>query len=293
MTKAAPARLLGRLKIHGGDVKMKRTIAALGTAVSLVLFVSMAFGPAALGQTAPAPAVKESPVASPKRVLFIGNSLVYYNGALQTHTHRIAAAANPPLQLRDGYKSVHITSAYLHHYPIEFLVTPANVGFKEPFEMVVLAGSIQEAMSDSARALYRKTAIEFDGVIKKHGGRTALLWLPAVVKPNPLADSDMFARTEDMMLSVGNEMGALIIPVGLAYKEAYRQRPDIKLQMDYDGSHPTVAGQYLAAAVVYGSLYGKTSAGNPYDYFGALDKDTKLFVQKVADQTVQKFFGRE
>src|SRR4051812_37503976 len=101
MTKAAPARLLGRLKIHGGDVKMKRTIAALGTAVSLVLFVSMAFGPAALGQTAPAPAVKESPVASPKRVLFIGNSLVYYNGALQTHTHRIAAAANPPLQLRD------------------------------------------------------------------------------------------------------------------------------------------------------------------------------------------------
>jgi len=44
---------------------------------------------------------------------------------------------------------------------------------------------------------------------------------------------------------------------------------------------------------VYGSLYGKTSAGNPYDYFGALDKDTKLFVQKVADQTVQKFFGRE
>jgi hypothetical protein len=268
---------------------VKRTVAAL----SLVLFSFVAFGPAALGQAVPAPLVKESPVASPKRVLFIGNSLVYYNGALQTHTHRIAAAANPPLQLRDGYKSVHITSAFLHHYPIEFLVTPANVGFKEPFEMVVLAGSIQEAMSDSARALYRKTAIEFDGVIKKHGGRTALLWLPAVVKPNPLADSDMFARTQDMMLSVGNEMGALIIPVGLAYKEAYRQRPDIKLQMDYDGSHPTVAGQYLAAAVVYGSLYGKTSAGNPYDYFGALDKDTKLFVQKVADQTVQKFFGRE
>ena len=38
---------------------------------------------------------------------------------------------------------------------------------------------------------------------------------------------------------------------------------------------------------------GKSPVGNPYDYFGALDKDTKLFVQKVADQTVQKFFGRE
>ena len=268
-------------------VKVQGSLAALLSAVSLLLF-----SPAALGQGAPAPKVKTSPVETPKRVLFLGNSLVYYNGALQTHTHRIAAASTPPLQVRDGFKSVHITSAFLHHYPIEFLVKPANVGFKEPFEIVVLGGSIQEAMTDAARARYRQTVIEFDAVIKKHGGRTALLWLPAVVKPNPLADSDMFRRTQDMMLSVGNEIGALIIPVGLAYREAYRQRPDIKLQMDYDGSHPTVAGQYLAGAVVYGSLYGRSPVGNPYDYFGALDKDTKAFVQKVAHETVQTFYGR-
>jgi hypothetical protein len=266
---------------------LKRYIACLWATVSLALFAC-----AALGQTAPAPAVKQSPVATPKRVLFIGNSLVYYNGALQTHTHRIAAAATPPLNVRDGFKSVHITSAYLHHYPIEFLVTPENVGFKEPFEIVVLAGSIQEAMTEAARARYRQTVIRFDAAIKKHGGHTALLWLPAVVKPNPLADSDMFRRTEEMMLSVGNEVGALIIPVGPAYQEAYRQRPGIKLQMGYDGSHPTLAGQYLAASVVYASLYGKSPVGNPYDYFGALDKDTKDFVQKVADDTVRKFYGR-
>ncbi len=248
--------------------------------------------PAALGQTALTPTVKVSPVESPQRVLFVGNSLVYYNGALQTHTHRMAAAATPPLQLREGYKSVHITGAFLHHYPIEFLVTPGNLGFKEPFQVVVLAGSIQEAMSDAARARYRQKVIEYDGIIKKHGARTVLLWLPAVVKPNPLAESDMFERTQQMMLSVGNEVGAMIIPVGPAYREAYRQRPGIKLQMGYDGSHPTVAGQYLAAAVVYGSLYGRSAVGNPYDYFGALDKDTREFVQKVADETVRTFFGR-
>lgn len=268
-------------------VKVQRCIAALWTAATLALFSSATFG-----QAVQSPAVKTSPVETPKRVLFLGNSLVYYNGALQTHTHRIAAAGTPPLQVRDGFKSVHITSAYLHHYPIEFLIKPANVGFKEPFEIVVLAGSIQEAMTDTARARYRQTVIAFDAVIRKHGGRTALLWLPAVVKPNPLADSDMFRRTQDMMLSVGNEVGALIIPVGLAYRDAYRQRPGIKLQMDYDGSHPTVAGQYLAGAVVYGSLYGRSPVGNPYDYFGALDQDTKGFVQKVAHETVQTFYGR-
>lgn len=260
---------------------------------SLCYLLSLSLLSAALcAQGVPAPDVKRSPVDTPKRVLFIGNSLVYYNGALQTHTHRIAAAATPPLIVRDGYKSVHITSAWLHHYPIDFMVKPENVGFQEPFEIVVLAGSIQEAMTEADRARYRQTVIRFDAAIRKAGAHTALLWLPAVVKPNPLADSEMYKLSEQMMLSVGNEVGALVIPVAMAYQEAYRQRPGIKLQMGYDGSHPTLAGQYLAAAVVYGSLYGKTTLGNPYDYFGALDKDTKEFVQKVADETVRKFFGR-
>lgn len=266
---------------------MKRSATALAATVFLWVF-----SPALLGQTTTVPAVRKSPVESPQRVLFVGNSLMYYNGALQTHTHRIAAAAEPPINVRDGFKSVHITGAYLHHYPIEFLVTPGNLGFKEPFQLVVLAGSIQEAMSDAGRARYRQKVIEYDAIIRKHGGRTALLWLPAVVKPNPLAGSDMFTKSQEMMLSVGNEVGALVIPVALAYHNAYRQRPEIKLQMGYDGSHPTVAGQYLAAAVVYGSLYGKSAVGNPYDYFGALDPDTKAFVQKIADETVRTFFGR-
>lgn len=266
---------------------MKRLIAALCSLLPLALLAA-----AVSAQNTPAPLTKKLPVETPKRVLFIGNSLVYYNGALQTHTHRIAAAATPPLIVRDGYKSVHITSAWLHHYPIDFLVKPENVGFKEPFEIVVLAGSIQEAMTEADRSRYRQTVIRFDAAIRKAGAHTALLWLPAVVKPNALAESDMYKLSEQMMLAVGNEIGALVIPVAMAYQEAYRQRPGIRLQMDYDGSHPTLAGQYLAAAVVYGSLYGKSAVGNPYDYFGALDKDTKEFVQRVADETVRKFFGR-
>lgn len=270
---------------------MKRHIAALGATLSLALICSAGITPAAVAQTVPAPAVTQSPVENPKRVLFLGNSLVYYNGGLQTHTHRIAGAANPPIILREGYKSVHITSAYLHHYPIDFLMTPGNVDDK-PYEIVVLAGSIQEALSDANRARYRETVIRFDAAIKKSGARTALLWLPATIKPHPTADSDMYRKSQEMMLSVGNEVGALIIPVAMAYQEAYRQRPGIKLQVDYDGSHPTLAGQYLASSVVYSTLYNRSPEGNPYDYFGGLDKDTKEFVQRVAWETVQKFFGR-
>lgn len=262
---------------------------------AFALIVAFSLSPpstSVVAQSQLAPVVKKSPVETPRRILFLGNSLVYYNGALQTHTHRIAAAATPPLNVRAGFKSVHITGADLHQYPVEFLVTPGNLGLKEPFEIVVLAGNSQDAMSDAGRARYRERVVELDSIIKKHGGRTALLWLPAVVKPHAQADSDMFARMKDMMLSVGNEIGALVLPVGAAFKEAYRMRPDIKLQMGYDGNHPTVAGQYLAAAVIYASLYGRSPVGNSYDYFGAVDQDARSFVQKVAEETVRSFYGR-
>jgi hypothetical protein len=44
--------------------------------------------------------------------------------------------------------------------------------------------------------------------------------------------------------------------------------------------------------VVYATLYERSPVGNPYDYFGVIDQDTKEFVQKLADDTVRKFFGR-
>lgn len=93
-------------------------------------------------------------------------------------------------------------------------------------------------------------------------------------------------------VSVGNEVGALVIPVGLAFEEAYRRKPDLQLHKTYDGSHPNMFGTYLAACVVFASLYGKSPVGNAYDYFGAVDKDSAAYLQQVAEDTVKKFYGR-
>lgn len=147
-------------------------------------------------------------------------------------------------------------------------------------------------MSDAGRATYRKKVLEFDTAIKKFGGRVALILNQGQVPPGEYANTDMDQRLEQMTVSVGNEIGALVIPVSLAFRETYRQRPDIKLQTNYDGYHATLAGQCLSAAVVFNSLYGRTTEGNPYDYFGGLDKDTREFVQRIADQTVRDFYAR-
>jgi hypothetical protein len=115
----------------------------------------------AFAQTSPAPIVKEAKVASPKRILFIGNSLMYYSGGLQTHLHRMAGAGTPAIDLKDGYKSVHITGANLTNYPIEFLVKPGNVGVKEPFELVVFASNSLDASNEQGKATYVQKSKEW------------------------------------------------------------------------------------------------------------------------------------
>ena len=266
---------------------MKRAVAALCTALSLSMPA-----PAALAQVPP-PAVKKSPVEMPQRVLFVGSSIMYYAGALQTHTHRMAAADKPPLNLRAGFTSVHITTGALHNYPLEHYLKPENLGRKEPFQIVVLGGNFRDGMTEEGRAKYRQTVKEFDALVRKYGGRTALYWLPPHGQPGgKMPPEELNRRLGEMTVSAANEIGAIVIPVGLAFQEAFRQRPGIKLQMGYDDYHPTVAGQYLASSVVYATLYERSPVGNPYDYFGAIDADTKAFVQKVADETVRKFFGR-
>lgn len=60
----------------------------------------------------------------------------------------------------------------------------------------------------------------------------------------------------------------------------------------FDGTHPSLLGTYLAACVVYQSVYGTSTAGMRYDYFGAVSNDDAEFLRGIADETVRVFFGR-
>ena len=265
---------------------MKRTVVVLRAMLLAVLCSGAA------ADAAQSPAVKQLPVESPGRILFVGNSYLYYNDSLHNHVRRLAIAGDPAIEKSLQYKSATIGGAPLSHHNIRYLIEPANLGMKQPYEVVILQGNSTDALSDARRASFREKVLEYSAEIAKRGGRTALYMTHAHVKPSKFASPDMIRKVEDMYVSAGNEAGALVIPVGLAFEEAYRQRPDIKLHKDYDGSHPDLIGTYLAACVVYASLYGKSPIGNSYDYYGKVDKETAAFLQKVADETVRKFFGR-
>jgi len=247
---------------------------------------------AGAAHAAQVPTVKYPQADTPKRILFVGNSYFYYNDSLHNHVLRLAIAGDPSIQKALQYKSATIGGAPLAHHNMQHLLTPGNLGMKQPYDVVILQENSGSALADASRASFREKATEFNSDIVKTGARTALYMTHAYVKPNKSASPDMIRKVEEMYVSVGNEIRALVIPVGLAFEEAYRRKPDIKLHKDYDGSHPDLIGTYLAACVVYASLYGRSPVGNSYDYYGKVDKDTATFLQQVAEDTVRKFYGR-
>ncbi len=263
-----------------------RIMSLLQTLLLIALLVN------AVAANAASPVVKQSQVDTPKRVLFVGNSYLYYNDSLHNHVRRLALAADPTTARAFEYKSATIGGAPLNHHNMDHLTKPGNLGIKEPFELVIMHGNSTDAQADARRAAFREKAVEFNKLIAERGGKVALFMTPAHIRPSKAAAPDMMAKTADMYVSVGNEINALVIPSGLAFEEAYRQRPDIKLHQDYDGSHPTMLGTYLAACTVYASVYNKPCSGNSYDYYGKVGKDEAAFLQKVADETVKKFYGR-
>jgi uncharacterized protein DUF4886 len=263
---------------------------AIAVPLSLLVFALLFLSGAAYA--AQSPAVKKPQVDTPKRILFVGNSYFYYNDSLHNHVLRLAIAGDPSIQKALQYKSATIGGAPLAHHNVKYLLVPGNLGMKQPYDVVILQGNSGDALSDASRASFREKAVEFNGDIGRAGGKTALYMTHAYVEPNKSASPDMIRKVEDMYVSVGNEIGALVLPVGLAFEEAYRRKPDIKLHKEYDGSHPDLIGTYLAACVVYASLYGRSPVGNSYDYYGRINKETATFLQQVAEDTVKKFYGR-
>jgi len=266
-------------------------LAAIFVAMVLVVSISLA---GSVRADSPTPSIKRLKVEKPQRLLFVGNSYLYYGDSVHNHVRRMVAAAGiyPEQQIRRGFKSATISGSALFDHNIDSYLEPGKLRVKKPFQVVILQGGSTLGWSRKRPAKFMETVAEFSRKIAAAGGEIALYMTHAYVEPHKRVDPNMTRTLERLYVEAGNANGALVIPVGLAFEEAYRQRPGIKLHKSYDGSHPDLAGTYLAACVIFASLYGQSAVGNPYDYFGKIDKETAAFLQKVADKTVRKFYGR-
>ena len=240
------------------------------------------------------PEVTSLGIENPKQVLFMGNSYLYYNNSLHNIAVRIARAADKENSKSYKYKSVTISGGYLSDqlHAMEGYVKPGAFGYDKPFDVVILQGYSNSQVVPEKRENFDKTVKQLDKIIKASGAKTALYMTHAYGEKHKKYDPAMIEGIRKGYLETGNEVGALVIPVGLAFDAAYESKPGIKLHMDYDGSHPTKLGSYLAANVVYASLYGKSPVGNTFrEREPEIDEETATFLQNVAWDTVKSFYG--
>lgn len=244
----------------------------------------------------PAPVMAENETQrdslNPQQLLYVGNSYQYYNNSLHNYVRRMAVAAYPDLEEQLNSKSVTISGGYLSQHEVRNYLFPEALGFSEPFDAVILQGHSSAASSDEKQQGFREAVLRHHQAISATGADTVLYMTPAYSEVHANFDPNMTDQIEALYTSVGEEIGALVIPVGLAFQKAYEQRPELALHVDYDGSHPSPEGTYLAAATVFATLYDTSVVGNPYTYYGRIDEDDAAFLQQVAEDTVEAYQHR-
>jgi hypothetical protein len=115
----------------------------------------------------------------------------------------------------------------------------------------------------------------FDDAIRRAGSKTVLYmtWARQHAPESQEAIADAYN-------SIGKELGAIVVPVGLAWQSCLPQ-PGVPVLYDRDQSHPTLAGSYLAACVFLAALLKVNPIGiesGPEK----LDPPDRLTLQRVA-----------
>lgn len=182
------------------------------------------------------------------RVLFIGNSLTYYNnlpgtlvelGLSTGDTIRAATVAFPDYALVD----------HLNRGAAVQAIRSTNWNF-----VVLQQGpSSTQINRDSLIAMTRL----FDVPIKLAGAKTALF----SVWPQTI-NAATFPRAIESYQQATAAVDGVYLPVGAAWQTALAADATLQLY-DADGLHPSALGTYLAALVMYERLTGKDARQLP------------------------------
>src|ERR1051325_1773522 len=205
-------------------------------------------------------------------VLFIGNSLTYYNDLPKM----VAALAKADKQRP------------LHHER----ETPGGCTFEKHWKDGKALAKIQSRKWDyvvlqdnsqgplTKRASMFDHAKKFDAEIKKQGAKT-LLYMTWALQNKP----EDQAAISKAYLDLPTELKCPVAPLGNAWESALgvEKKPALHIA---DKKHPTAAGTYLAACVIYATIYGRNPEGLPGS-IGKLTDEEARPLQVIAWKAVQ------
>ncbi|MGE0128000.1 MAG: DUF4886 domain-containing protein [Blastocatellales bacterium] len=218
---------------------------------------------------------KRSP-ATPLRVLFIGNSFTARNNVPDLVAQLAEARGH---QLQHHLISAGGASLRMHWNKGDAQRAIQQTGGQTRYDYVALQEQSTLPVKNPLR-MHENIRL-FDQAIKASGAKTALYltWARQNAPETQQAITDAYT-------AIGEELSAIIVPVGIAWQNFIREHSQPLLH-DKDQSHPTLAGSYLAACVFFAVLFDESPVGIASDLKGLTQAETGL-LQKTAWETAHK-----
>ncbi|MCF0206597.1 MAG: T9SS type A sorting domain-containing protein [Bacteroidales bacterium] len=229
-----------------------------------------------------------------KSVLFIGNSYTYYNGGVEVMLSNIASSMGETVEV-EAYTSGGAKFSDFCNYAETYSRISSRswdyIVLQEQSQLPSFPPSQVEAeclpyakiLCDSIRALSPCSEILFFMTWGRQNGDPINCQYYA-----PLCTYEgMQQRLRESYVEMAFENNALVVPVGMAWKEIRDNYPAINLYQS-DESHPSVEGTYLAAWTFFETIFGINNTGLDTDisFFSTLDEETAVRLRTAAYNAV-------
>ena len=181
-------------------------------------------------------------------LLYIGNSLVYYN-EIPAMTFEVAAKEKRPLRV----DSVTRGGATLEQLWNE--TDALKKLWLQQWDYVVIQGGAATSGPTNNAAEFNEYLTRFADEVRKSGAEPLLyqIWRA----PDPAAHNSA-------AIAAARRNKMEIVPVGTAWLDLLGRGRFRKL--DWDGVHPDAFAAYLVACTVYSKIYGKPAHGAPFQF---------------------------
>ncbi len=233
------------------------------------------------------------------KVLFLGNSLVYYNNMPLIFESLTKSSGKDVFvdSVTQGSATMSLfadkttgigASAYskLTNEKWDYVIIEPSRRIT-PYENTVLEAEIAAAkvLSDLAKAAGARVLLysvwgNNDGslTVYKATSATDTQQLQTESITHMKHTAFMRSASEKVSEAIG---GAAIIDAGYAFENVMSKNPEINLY-DPDLRHPSLEGSYLVACTIFSTIYGEKNEGNGY----TANVATAGILQKAADDTV-------
>ena len=232
------------------------------------------------------------PEAIPGTVLFVGNSYTYY------HELPLVVSAMAQADSNDLVCNMSVAGGATleDHLKGERKLNTLKMIRSAKYDAVVLQDQSLRPIRNPERTV-RDVGLLCESIRKAKA--TPYLFLTWARKGQP-EKQRILTQT---YMRAARKHGARVVPVGMAWQLALKERPDIPLH-DEDGSHPSQLGTYLSACVFFAALTRQSPVGLPNELRARdasgrtvvqlrVSREDATFCQHVAAKTWKTFTSQQ